>query len=151
MAFDCDCCITQNPDLENVQMLKGFRDFIMRGNVVDLAVAVIIGAAFNAVVTSFTKDVLMQMISAVIGKPDFNSIAFNIGETPIHIGALLTAVVNFLIVACVIYFCVVLPIQWITNRNKKEEAATTKICPECLSEIPLEAKRCSHCAQPQAA
>ena len=132
-------------------MLKGFRDFIMRGNVVDLAVAVIIGAAFNAVVQSFTKDVLMQLISAVVGKPDFNSIAFNVGETPIHIGALLTALVNFLIVATVIYFCVILPIQWITKRNKKEETATTKICPECLSEIPIEAKRCAYCAQPQAA
>jgi len=132
-------------------MLKGFRDFLMRGNVVDLAVAVIIGGAFGAVVTSFTKDVLMQMISAVIGKPDFNSVQFMMGDTPIHIGALLTAVVNFLIIAAVIYFCVVLPIQWVTNRNKKEEAATIKVCPECLSEIPIAAKRCSHCAQPQAA
>jgi large conductance mechanosensitive channel len=87
----------------------------------------------------------------VVGKPDFNAIAFNIGETPIHIGALLTALVNFLIVAGVIYFCVVVPLQWVTARMTKEEAATTKICPECLSEIPLEAKRCSHCAQPQAA
>jgi len=134
-------------------MLKGFRDFILRGNVVDLAVAVILGAAFNAVITSFTKDVLGQLIAAVAGKPDFSGIVVKVNETPILIGNFLTAVLQFLIVACVVYFGVVLPLNAFLARLKKPETpapASTKACPECLSEIPLAARRCAHCAQPVA-
>ena len=132
-------------------MLKGFRDFILRGNVVDLAVAVIIGAAFNAIVTSFTNDVLKQLISAVVGKTDFSEVVFNLHNTPIRIGNFITATVQFLIVASVVYFGVVLPLNSLLARFKRPEpppAPTTKKCPECLSDIPLEARRCSHCAQP---
>jgi len=134
-------------------MLKGFRDFILRGNVVDLAVAVIIGAAFNAIVNSFVKDVLTQLIAAVVGKPDFKDVVLKLNGTPIYIGNFLNAVIAFLIVASVVYFAIVLPLNTLMARLKKPEPAApaaTKICSECLSEIPLAAKRCAHCAQPVA-
>jgi len=132
-------------------MLKGFRDFILRGNVVDLAVAVIIGAAFNAIVTAFANDVLMQFVAATIGKPDFKNVVWTLHNTPIRVGVLLNAIIGFLIAATVIYFGVVMPMQWLMARAKKGEVPpppNTKKCPECLSEIPLEARRCAHCTQP---
>jgi large conductance mechanosensitive channel len=132
-------------------MLKGFRDFILRGNVVDLAVAVIIGAAFNAIVTSLVKDILTQLIAAIVGKPDFSSVVVKVNGTPILIGNFLNAAFSFLIVASVVYFGIVLPLNKLMATLKKpasEAAPSTKTCPECLSEIPLAARRCSHCAQP---
>jgi large conductance mechanosensitive channel len=135
------------------QMLKGFRDFILRGNVVDLAVAVILGAAFNAIVASFVKDVLTQLIAAVVGKPDFKDVVFKLNGSPIYVGNFLNAVISFLIVASVVYFAVVLPLNALMARLKKpapEAPSSMKTCPECLSEIPLAAKRCAHCAQPVA-
>ncbi len=134
-------------------MLKGFRDFILRGNVVDLAVAFIMGAAFNAIVTSLVKDVLNQFIAAIMGKPDFSTLSFKVNSTPIMIGNFLNAAISFLIVAFVVYFFMVLPINALLAKLKKPEPAaapTTKNCPECLSEIPLAARRCAHCAQPVA-
>jgi large conductance mechanosensitive channel len=134
-------------------MLKGFRDFILRGNVVDLAVAVIIGAAFNAIVTSFTKDVLGQFIAAIVGKPDFSGVVFKVNGTPILIGNFLNAAISFLIVATVVYFGVVLPLNTLLAHLQKPAPAapsSSKTCPECLSEIPLAAKRCAHCTQPVA-
>jgi len=134
-------------------MLKGFRDFILRGNVVDLAVAVIIGAAFNAIVTSMVKDVLTQFIAAVAGKPDFSGVVFKVNGSPIYIGNFLNASISFLIVASVVYFGIVLPLNTLLARIKKpapQPPPATKACPECLSEIPLAAKRCAHCAQPVA-
>jgi large conductance mechanosensitive channel len=134
-------------------MLKGFRDFILRGNVVDLAVAVILGAAFNAIVTSLVGDVLNPLIAATVGKPDFSSVVLNIGSGHIKVGNFLNAAVSFLIVASVVYFAIVLPINHLLARLKKPEpvaAPSTKTCPECLSEIPLAARRCAHCAQPVA-
>jgi large conductance mechanosensitive channel len=137
-------------------MLKGFRDFILRGNVVDLAVAVIIGAAFNAIVNSMVKDVLSQFIAAVVGKPDFGGVVFKVNGTPIMIGNFLNAAISFLIVATVVYFGVVAPLNYLLARMKKPEPPApapppTKTCPECLSEIPQAAKRCAHCTQPQPA
>ncbi len=129
-------------------MLKGFRDFILRGNVVDLAVAVVIGAAFGAVVTAFTKGILMQFIAAVVKTPDFDKLAWSVNGTPIVYGPFLTALLNFLIIAAVVYFFVVAPLQYLMARMKGPQAATTKSCPECLSEIPLSAHRCRFCAQP---
>jgi large conductance mechanosensitive channel len=150
-------------------MLKGFRDFILRGNVVDLAVAVIIGAAFGAITASLTADVITPMISALFGTPDFTSLVIHlpvlhhvtppnplpanyIAPGDIHIGKLLNTLINFLLVAAAIYFAIVLPMQYIVKKfNKPEPAAvTTKTCPECLSEIPLAARRCAHCSQPVA-
>jgi large conductance mechanosensitive channel len=135
-------------------MLKGFRDFILRGNVVDLAVAVIIGAAFGGIVTSLVNDVLKQLIAAVVGKPDFSYVVIDLHGTPIRIGNFLTASVQFLIIAAVVYFGVVLPLNTLLAKMKKPvppPPPATKPCPECLSEIPIAAKRCAHCAQPVAA
>jgi large conductance mechanosensitive channel len=134
-------------------MLKGFRDFILRGNVVDLAVAVIIGAAFGAVVTAFTKGVIMQFVAAIVKTPDFDKLSFMLNGTPINYGPFLTAGLNFLIVAAVMYFFVVLPLNHLLARFNKpapEPEPTTKTCGECLSDIPLAAKRCKFCAQPVA-
>ena len=131
-------------------MLKGFRDFVLRGNVVDLAVAVILGAAFNTIVNSFVKDILGQLIAAVAGKPDFSSVVVSLHGTPIQIGNFLNAVISFLIVASVVYFGVVLPLNTLLAKLKKpapEAPSSIKTCPECLSEIPLAARRCAHCTQ----
>jgi large conductance mechanosensitive channel len=128
-------------------MLKGFRDFILRGNVVDLAVAVIIGTAFGAVVTALTNNIIMQFVSALYKKPDFAKVAFDFNGTPIQYGSFLGAVLNFLIVASVVYFFVVLPLNYLIAKVKGPEAVTTKTCGECLSEIPLPAKRCKFCTQ----
>ncbi|MEI9967366.1 MAG: large conductance mechanosensitive channel protein MscL [Terracidiphilus sp.] len=131
-------------------MLKGFRDFILRGNVVDLAVAVILGAAFNAIVTSLVADVLNPLIAATIGKPDFSSVVIHVGGGLIKVGNFFNATVSFLIVATVVYLAIVVPMNAFQARMKKPAAPTTKNCPECLSEIPLAARRCSHCGQPVA-
>ncbi|HEU5457022.1 MAG TPA: large conductance mechanosensitive channel protein MscL [Terracidiphilus sp.] len=134
-------------------MLKGFRDFILRGNVVDLAVAVILGAAFNAIVGSLVKDLLNPLIAATIGKPDFSAVVLHLGSGVIQIGNFLNSVVAFLIIAGVVYFVIVVPMNAVTARMKKPEAAAapaTKACGECLSEIPAAARRCAHCAQPVA-
>jgi large conductance mechanosensitive channel len=134
-------------------MLKGFRDFILRGNVVDLAVAVILGAAFNAIVASLVGDVLNPLIAATVGKPDFSGVVLHIGGGAIKLGNFLNAAVAFLIVASVVYFAIVLPMNAVLARLKKPDPAapsTMKTCPECLSEIPQAAKRCSHCTQPVA-
>jgi large conductance mechanosensitive channel len=131
-------------------MLKGFRDFILRGNVVDLAVAVILGAAFNAIVASLVADVLNPLIAATVGKPDFSSVVVHVGGGVIKVGNFFNATVSFLIVATVVYVAIVLPMNAMQARMKKPAAPTTKNCPECLSEIPLAARRCSHCGQPVA-
>jgi len=134
-------------------MLKGFRDFVLRVNVVDLAVAVILGAAFNSIVTSLVKDVLTQLIAAIVGKPDFSSVMLKVNGTPIMIGNFLNAAISFLIVASVVYFGIVLPLNKLLAKLQKpapEAASSVKTCPECLSDIPLAARRCAHCAQPVA-
>jgi large conductance mechanosensitive channel len=134
-------------------MLKGFRDFVLRGNVVDLAVAVILGAAFNAIVTSLVGDVLNPLIAATVGKPDFSDVVLNIGSGHIKIGNFFNAAISFVIVAGVVYFAIVLPLNALLARVRKCDpvaAPVTKTCPECLSEIPLAARRCAHCAQPVA-
>jgi large conductance mechanosensitive channel len=134
-------------------VLKGFRDFVLRGNVIDLAVAVIIGAAFGAIVTSFVKDVMTPLMSALIHLPNFKDLVAKINGVDVTYGLFLNAAIDFLIVAFVVYFGMVLPINTLMNKFKKpvpDVPPTTKACPECLSDIPLAAKRCSHCAQPVA-
>ena len=130
-------------------MLKGFRDFILRGNVVDLAVAVVIGAAFSAIVNALVADIINPLIAAIVHKPDFSALLLNVNGGIIKYGDFLNALISFLIIAATIYFLVVLPINTLLNkfRPKVVPAPTTKPCPECLSDIPLAAKRCSHCAQ----
>jgi large conductance mechanosensitive channel len=129
-------------------MAGGFKQFLLRGNVVDLAVGVVVGAAFGGVVTAFTKDLLTPLIAAVAGKPDFSALQFTINNSKFLIGDLVNAMVSFLIIAAAVYYLVVLPINALVARVHKEPPAdpTTKKCPECLSEIPLAARRCAFCA-----
>ena len=131
-------------------MLKGFRDFLLRGNVIDLAVAVIIGVAFGAIVNSLVADIINPLISAIVGKPDFSYLVLTIHGGKIKYGNFLNAVISFLLVSGAVYFLIVLPSQHMLKRLKGPQAATSKSCPECLSEIPLPAKRCKFCAQPVA-
>ncbi len=126
-------------------MLKGFKEFILRGNVVDLAVAVVIGAAFGAVVAAFVKDLITPLIAAIFGKTDFSSLSFTINKSEFFYGAFINAVVTFVLVAAAVYFVVVVPMNAVAARRAKGEDPTTRECPECLSEIPIGARRCSHC------
>jgi large conductance mechanosensitive channel len=133
--------------------MKGFRAFLLRGNVVDLAVAVVIGAAFGVLVTAFVKDLVTPLIAALGGQPDFAALYFTVNKSKFMYGDFFNAVIAFVIIAAVIYFFVVVPINALIARSRKEPPAdpTTKKCTECLSEIPIGAKRCAFCAQPQAA
>jgi large conductance mechanosensitive channel len=129
-------------------MLSGFKQFILRGNVVDLAVGVVIGAAFGSVVTALTKDLLTPLIGALVGKPDFSALQFTINGTLFPVGDLINAVVAFLLIAAAVYFFVVLPVNALMARAHKNDpvaAPTTKKCPECKMEIPIDARRCGHC------
>jgi large conductance mechanosensitive channel len=128
-------------------MLKGFKQFLLRGNVVDLAVAVVMGAAFGAVVTALVKDLLTPLIAALVGKPDFSSLSFTLNGSLFPIGDFFNALLSFLLIAAAVYFFVVTPINALISRSRKEPPAdpTTKKCPECRSEIPLDAKRCAYC------
>lgn len=133
-------------------MLKGFRDFILRGNVVDLAVAVVIGAAFGAVVKSLVDDILMPIIAAIVGEPDFSGLVFTINGAEFRYGMFINAVIMFLLVAAAVYFVVVAPMNKMAElraRGKAPEDPTTKQCPECLSEIPKAARKCAFCASEQ--
>ena len=128
--------------------MAGFREFLMRGNVVDLAVAVVVGAAFGTIVEALTKDLLTPLIAAIVGKPDFSAIQFTVNNSKFLVGDFINAVVAFVLVAMAVYYFVVVPM----SRMLPVKAAPappppppTKSCPECLSEIPLQARRCGHC------
>ena len=127
------------------EMLKGFRDFISRGNVVELAVAVVVGAAFTALVSSLVEDLLTPIIAAIIGEPDFSDLSFTINGSIFTYGNFINAVITFLSVAAAIYFFVVVPLGKLEERRRRGEDDTTKKCPECLSEIPVDARRCAFC------
>jgi large conductance mechanosensitive channel len=135
-------------------MLDGFKKFILRGNVVDMAVGVVIGAAFATVVTAFTKDLLTPVIGAIVGKTgDFATLSFKVRDSVFNIGDLINQLISFLLIAAAVYFFVVVPVNALLARTHKDEPAparTTKKCPECLSDIPIEARRCAHCTQPVA-
>jgi large conductance mechanosensitive channel len=128
-------------------MLKGFRDFILKGNVVDLAVGVVIGVAFGNVVTAMVKDLITPLIGALGGTPNFSGIAFTLNHSKFMVGDFINALISFLSVSAVIYFFVMLPMNKILARLKsgKTEDPTEKVCPECLSVIPIKAKRCKFC------
>ncbi len=128
-------------------MLKGFKQFILRGNVVDLAVGVVIGSAFGAMVTALVNDILTPFISAIAKIPDFSNLSLKLNGSSFAYGHFFNALISFLLVAATIYFFVVVPINTLISRSKKEAPAdpTSKKCPECLSEIPLSAKRCAFC------
>ena len=132
-------------------MLSGFKQFILRGNVVDLAVGVVIGAAFGGVVTALTKDLLTPLIAAVVKAPDFSGLKWTLNGSTFAYGDFVNALISFILVAGAVYFFVVTPINALIARTRKDPAPadpTTKKCPECLSEIPIDARRCSFCTQP---
>lgn len=135
-------------------MLKGFRDFILRGNVIDLAVAVIVGAAFTAIVNSLVTNVINPLIAATVRKPDFSAFVIELHGGKIKIGDFMNAAISFLIIAAVVYFGIVMPVNFFLERIKNHgpippPPPAMKICSECLSDIPAAAKRCAHCGQPQ--
>ena len=132
-------------------MLKGFKEFILRGNVLDLAVAVVIGAGFGAVVTALVKDLVTPLVAAVVGKPDFSALAFTLNNSKFAIGEFINAVVSFILIAAVVYFLVIAPVNALAARVSRGQAPpspTKKTCPECLSEVPIAARRCAFCTQP---
>lgn len=133
--------------------MKGFKVFLLRGNVVELAIAVVIGVAFGVVITAFVKDLVTPLIAAIGGKPDFAALSFTINNSKFLYGEFINAVIAFLIIAAVIYFLVVIPYTAMVERSRKEPPAdpTVKKCPECLSEIPKGARRCAFCTSPQPA
>ncbi len=129
-------------------MIKGFKEFILRGNVVDLAVGIVIGAAFTTVVNSLVKDLLTPLISAVFKQPNFSGLVYHLNGSAFMYGDFLNAAISFLIVAATVYFFVVTPLNALIERShsqKNTEDPTTKKCPFCISEIPVAAKRCPRC------
>ena len=132
-------------------MLRGFKDFVLRGNVLDLAIAVVIGGAFGAVITALVKDILMPVIGAVAGKPDFSAFTATVNGSTLLIGDFLNAVISFVLIAAAVYVFVVVPVNAIVARRRRGEAPTdptTKKCGECLSEVPIAARRCAFCTSP---
>ena len=129
--------------------MKGFRNFLLRGNVVDLAVAVVIGAAFVAIVNSLVADIINPLLAAIVGKPDFSYLVLNVHGGHIKYGNFLNAVISFVFNASAVYFLFVMPFTVLLKKfTKPAPPASTRPCPQCLSDIPKEATRCSHCTQP---
>jgi large conductance mechanosensitive channel len=130
-------------------MFKGFREFILRGNVVDLAVAVVIGAAFGAVVTAFVKGVLTPIIGALFGAHDFSTLHFTVNGSVFQYGLFINALISFLLIAAAVYYVVVVPMNHLAELRKRGKDPDTKACPECLSEIPHGARKCAFCGSDQ--
>jgi large conductance mechanosensitive channel len=128
-------------------MLKDFKAFILRGNVLDLAVAVVLGVAFTAVITALVSDLITPLIAAIGGSHDFSTLTFTINGSVFRYGAFLNALISFLVIAAALFFLVVLPANALVQRARREPTPdpTTKKCPECLSEIPIDARRCAFC------
>jgi large conductance mechanosensitive channel len=128
--------------------MKGFKQFLLRGNVLDLAVAVVMGAAFGAVVTALVTDLITPVITAIVGKPEFSTLAFTVNKSKFNIGHFINALLSFLLIATAVYFFIVLPVNKILARMRRGEAPpdpTTKKCPECLSDVPIAARKCAFC------
>ncbi|MFA5080816.1 MAG: large conductance mechanosensitive channel protein MscL [Candidatus Paceibacterota bacterium] len=132
-----------------MSILNEFKQFLLRGNVVDLAVGVVIGASFGSVVTAIVTDLLTPLIAAIAKVPDFGGLYFAINGSQFMYGHFINIIISFILVAMSVFFFVVKPMNILINKSKKESLAesTTKKCKECLSEIPIEAKRCAYCAQ----
>ena len=133
--------------------MKDFRQFILRGNLVDLAVAVVIGTAFAAVITALVADLITPLISAIGGNQDFSNLAFHINGSRFAYGSFINALLSFLIVAAVLFFFVIKPVNALMNRRRTEPdvESTTRECPECLSQVPIGARRCAFCTSEIAA
>jgi large conductance mechanosensitive channel len=129
--------------------MRGFKAFLLRGNVVELATAVVIGVAFGVVITAFVKDLVTPLIAAIGGNPDFSTLSFTVNSSKFLYGDFINALIAFVLIAAVIYFLVIVPYTALMARAKKEPPAdpTTKKCPECLSEIPIDARRCAFCGE----
>jgi large conductance mechanosensitive channel len=126
--------------------MKGFREFVLRGNLVDLAIAVVIGAAFGALVTALVADFITPLIAAIGGKPDFSNLSFTINNSRFTYGHFINALLSFLIIAAVVYFFVVKPVAALLERYApKQQVGEQRSCPECLSDIPVGARRCAFC------
>ena len=130
-------------------MFKGFREFILRGNVVDLAVAVVIGVAFGAIITALVADIVTPLIAAIFGKPDFSSLTFTINKSKFLYGAFINAIVSFVLIATAVYFVIVVPKNKLGELRARGQDPKTKECPECLSEIPHGARKCAFCGSEQ--
>ena len=126
-------------------MFKGFRDFVLRGNVVDLAVGVVIGAAFGTVVTAFVKDLLTPVIAAIVKKPDFSGFFFEVNGAKFLYGDFVNTIISFLLIALAVYYFVILPVNSLMKRFEKQALPDKKKCPECESDIPVTARRCAFC------
>jgi large conductance mechanosensitive channel len=133
--------------------VKELKEFLLRGNLVDMAVGIVIGVAFAAVVTALVADLVTPLIAAIGGKPDFSSLSFTINKSHFLYGAFINALITFVVIAAVIFFLVVKPVNALMERRKTEPAvaATTRECPYCLSQIPVGARRCAFCTQEVAA
>jgi large conductance mechanosensitive channel len=132
-------------------MLKEFKAFLLRGNIVDLAVAVVIGVAFGAVVTALVEDIITPLIGAIGGQPDFSQLDFTINDSRFLYGDFINKVIYFVMVAAAIFFFVIKPVNLMMARARRGEAApdeTTRVCPQCLSTVPIAATRCMFCTQP---
>jgi len=130
-----------------MKILNDFRQFLLRVNVVDLAVAVVIGAAFGAVITAMVEDLLTPLIAAIGGQQDFSALDFTINDSTFRYGDFINKAFTFITIAAAVFFFVVVPINTLIARSRREPPAdpTTRKCPECLSEIPLDARRCAFC------
>ena len=128
-------------------MIKEFRDFLMKGNIIDLAVAFIAGVAFSAVIASLVDDVIMQFVAAIVGKPDFSSLSYTLNDSVIRYGAFLTVVINFVLVMAAVFIFLVKPVNAMTSKFAPPEAGepTNRECPECLAEVRAKARRCQYC------
>jgi large conductance mechanosensitive channel len=125
--------------------VKGFRAFINRGNLISLAIAIVVGTAFTAMVTALVADLITPLIAAVGGQPNFSTLQFTIHKSTFHYGSFFNAVLSFLIIAGVVYYLIVAPSVRLSARLTRHEEATTRDCPECLSTIPIAASRCMYC------
>ena len=125
--------------------MSGFRKFLLRGNLIELAVAVVIGTAFTALITALVRDLITPLIAAIGGKPNFSNLSFTLHHSRFAYGDFINAIVSFLIIAAVVYFLVVMPVAKILERVTRTKVATERECPECLSEVPLAARRCMYC------
>ena len=133
-----------------MKLANEFKQFLLRGNIVDLAVAFVIGAAFGALVTALVANLITPLIAAIFGKPNFSQLSFTLHNSIFTYGNFLNALIAFILIAAVLFFLVVKPINALISRSRKEPPVdpTTRKCPECLSEIPIDARRCSHCTSP---
>ena len=125
--------------------MQGFRKFLLRGNLIELAVAVVIGAAFGAVVSSLVKDLVTPLIAAIGGQPNFGTLSFTVNKSKFAYGDFFNALISFAIIAAVVYFLVVSPFARLLAYMQRNKEATERACPECLSEIPVKATRCMYC------